>query len=73
MEVIEYDPKNVSISGVECIREGTSAILVYVEGEEHWIPRSQMLPESEVWGRGDIGVLVCSKWIAKERGLWNGN
>lgn len=43
-----------------------------VVGEEQtWIPRSQIHPDSEVYGtdrRNREGCLVVTRWLAKERG-----
>lgn len=68
--VEEHDDKNVFIKNVECIRDTPRAILVVVNGEEHWIPQTQVHADSEVYSRGDTGKLVMSKWIAAQRGLW---
>lgn len=68
--VNEYDEKNVSILDVQCLGESSKAILVAVNGSEHWIPKSQLHDDSEVYAKGDTGKLVMSKWIAKQRGLW---
>lgn len=68
--VSEYDEKNVSIANVECTSETERAILVMIEGTEHWVPKSQLHDDSEVYSKRDCGKLVMSKWIAKQRGLW---
>lgn len=52
-----------------CIRTTAFAILVEVDGEEVWIPQSQVDDDSEVWQDGDDGELVVSKWIADQKGL----
>jgi hypothetical protein len=54
---------------VVCIRETDKAILVRIDGAEHWIPQSQVSDDSEVWHEGDEGKLVVSEWIAKQKGL----
>lgn len=68
--VSEYDEKNVSIADVECTAETDRAILVSVNGGDHWVPKSQLHDDSEVYSKKDSGKLVMSKWIAKQRGLW---
>ena len=50
------------------------AILVEVNGEEVWIPESQICPESEISGlmglaRHEAGRLVVTEWIARQKGL----
>lgn len=67
----EYKDTNVLLLGVECLRDTNSAILVFFNGEEHWIPQSQIHEDSEVWKRGDKGKLIITKWIAKKRNLWD--
>ena len=44
-----------------CIRTTAFAILVEVDGEEVWIPQSQIDDDSEVWQDGDEGELVVSR------------
>lgn len=73
--------KGVKIPGVEAIRETDAALLVRGPGlssdpfgvsdpnEEGWIPKSQILKDSEVQEVGDKGTLLISTWIAEKRGL----
>lgn len=49
--------------------ETPKAILVTLDGEEHWIPKSQISDDSEVYTSGTEGKLIISTWIAKEKGL----
>lgn len=70
MIIKEYDDNNVAVENVECTRDTPKAVLVVIEGAEHWIPQSQIHADSEVWICGDSGHLVMSKWIATQRGLW---
>ncbi len=53
----------------ECLKETDAALLCDIEGEEMWIPKGQVLSDSEVWQEGDAGVLVVTNWIAREKGL----
>jgi hypothetical protein len=46
-----------------------SALLVEIEGEELWIPFSQIHPDSEVDDPDQMGILVISNWIAEQKGL----
>lgn len=59
----------IEVEGVVCIRETDAALLCQVDGKEVWIPRSQVLDDSEVNEEGDEGVLVIPEWLALERGL----
>lgn len=58
----------------EFIRQSNKAVLVEIDGEEHWIPESQIHDDSEAFvgcdlDKGDACKLICSEWIAKEKGL----
>lgn len=55
--------------GARVIRATKAAILVDVEGEEYWIPQSQVDDDSEIWKQGDEGELVVSEWFAGRAGL----
>jgi hypothetical protein len=56
--------------GVEAKRETDKALLcLFPDGEEHWIPKSQIDDDSEVYREGDVGKLVVSQWIAEQKGL----
>ena len=57
------------LEDVECIAETGLAILCVIEGEEIWIPQSQVSEDSEVYSVGDCGTLIISKWLAKKKGL----
>jgi len=65
----EYDRNHVSCEA-RAIAKGDLAILVDIDGDEHWIPDSQVHDDSEVYQKGDEGTLIITKYIAKKRGLW---
>lgn len=58
-----------SFDDVVCLRSTDKAILVDIDGDEHWIPQSQVHEDSEVYRQGQTGTLVITQWIAKQRGL----
>ena len=62
-------PETVTFEDVACEAATDAAILVVIDGEKHWFPKSQVDDDSEVWKRGDQGKLVVSAWIAKQKGL----
>lgn len=35
----------------------------------HWIPKSVITDDSEVWKDGDAGTLVVEDWFAEKEGL----
>jgi hypothetical protein len=44
-------------------------LLVEIDGEDHWIPKSQVQAGTDVEDEGDIGTIVLPKWLAEEKGL----
>ena len=59
----------VRFPGVRAIRATDSALLVVIDGQQVWIPQSQIDDESEVYAEGDEGELVVSEWIATQKDL----
>lgn len=47
------------------------ALLIDIEGEEHWIPQSVVHEDSEVFDDEDNseGMLVLQEWFAEREGL----
>ena len=65
--MIEENDETITIS-VVIKRESERAFLVD-DGEEHWIPKSQ-IQEPENYGVSNAKVnLVISLWIAEQKGL----
>jgi len=54
---------------VNCIKETEKALLVEIEGEEVWVPKSVVHDDSEVYAEDDQGTLVVKRWWAREKGL----
>ena len=55
-------------------RETDKALLVALEnGQEIWMPKSQIMEGSDVSSEGDSGIMKISEWIAGEKGLSGGN
>lgn len=53
----------------EIKRETDSAFLVVVDGEEIWLPKSQ-ISDPDSYNEGDTNCTVSvTKWIAREKGL----
>ncbi len=61
----------VQFHNVVCKKATEKALLCVIEGEEHWIPQSQIEDDSEVFDddRNSTGTLVVTEWIAKQKGL----
>lgn len=65
---------SVSISVKSVQRETPKALLVALEnGQEIWMPKSQIMSGSEVSSEGDSGEMKISEWIAGEKGLLGNN
>lgn len=58
---------------VERVKRVTSkALLVEIDGEEKWIPKSQILDGSEIDGDAEVGAsgtIIITAWCAREKGL----
>lgn len=50
------------------LRSSDKAVKIEVEGEEIWIPKSQMFDVEELPETGNARVKMTA-WIAKEKGL----
>ncbi|MBO5491114.1 MAG: hypothetical protein J5960_06800, partial [Desulfovibrio sp.] len=63
-------PKMLTVYG-DIVQETEDAILLNVEGEEHWLPKSQI---EYIGERGDTDVEVSiPDWLADERALSDGD
>lgn len=51
------------------VKETEKAILVNIEGRDIWVPKSQILENSEVTEAGDDGTIVLSTWFCEKEGL----
>lgn len=64
----DYEDKTSVFENARARSESAKAVLVEfsLDGEDvqHWIPKSQIDDESEVYGRGHRGRLVITKWMA---------
>ena len=60
----------IRIDNVLVVRETAKALLVRLaDGEERWVPQSQIDDDSEVYGDGDEGTLIISEWWASKEGI----
>jgi hypothetical protein len=60
----------VSFDVATAIGETERALLIlFLSGEQHWMPKSQTHADSEVKHRGDEGTYICSKWISEQKSL----
>lgn len=65
------DRKDTVSFDVETVEaESEKAILVEIEGEKHWVPKSQIHEDSEVYSlKSGGGTLIVSTWWANVKGL----
>lgn len=50
--------------------ETDKALLIAYNGEEYWVPRSQIADEGENLNKGDKGVTISiTEWIAQQKGI----
>jgi len=50
--------------------ESEKAILVEIEGEKFWVPKSQIHDDSEVYSkRSGGGTLIVTRWWAEQKEL----
>jgi len=59
----------VELPDVEVVKATDMALLCLIEGDEHWIPKSQIHRTSEVKDEGDEGTLIIPLWLAEEKGI----
>ncbi len=59
---IEIDVDNV-------VAIGDAAALLEIDGDEHWIPFSQIEDNGEELVRGYSGSLFLSQWICEQKGI----
>lgn len=62
-------PELIPIAKVSVMAETEKAILVEYEGDEIWIPKSLVGPNSEVEEPGDEGMIEIPEWFADEKGM----
>ena len=53
-----------------CVHETESALLISSEelSDEVWVPKSQVIIDSDVHHKGDEGELVVTEWVAEKEG-----
>jgi len=62
--------EKVTFYDVDILHTTDLALLCRIEGENVWIPFSQLIrEENEIWEKGDTGTLVITQWIAEQKNL----
>ena len=67
----DEESKYVEFEDISVKKETEKAILVEIEGDEYWVPKSQLSEDSEVYERdeGNEGTLIVTRWWATQEGL----
>jgi len=63
-EIVEYD--------AEVVRVTALALLVNIDGDEYWLPKSQLKDEGdlgEASEAGDKGSIAIPRWLAEDKGI----
>lgn len=66
------EDKYTDFEGVEFIAATDKAVRVEIEGDQYWVPKSQISEDSEIDGdskKGDVGTLIATKWWAEQENL----
>ena len=62
------------IEGCKVIQNTGKALLVRnkrcseFDGEDIWVPQSQITDDSDIWRDGDEGTLTVTEWFAEKKG-----
>lgn len=59
----------VRFDNTRAIKATKMALLCSIDGDDVWIPISQITDDSEVFREGDEGTLVITWWLAYQKGL----
>lgn len=63
----DYEQVEVYVDNVKAVTD--EAVLCEIEGEETWLPWSQIDDGSEIEGVGDEGTIWIPQWLASEKGI----
>ncbi len=66
------EPDPVNVGRYHCTKETEKALLVAELDDptkKMWIPKSCVMPESEVRREEDLGALIVADWFALKEGL----
>jgi hypothetical protein len=60
-------PGGEEIEGVTCTAESEKALRCrFADGTFRWVPKSQVVFDSEVMKKGDAGTLIVTDWMARK-------
>lgn len=66
---MKNDDETFEVDDCEAIHETEKAVLIKLDDEEWWVPRSVICEDSEVANSGDEGTLTIKRWWAEKQGL----
>lgn len=62
-------PSTISIENVRALSEGGKQLHVEINGEDLWVPKAQIAPDSPVQESMDEGTLILNAFWAKKMKL----
>jgi hypothetical protein len=65
---VRDDEDTVEFDDVAAVGETDKALCCLIESETHWVPKSQIHDNSEIYKKGHEGRLVVSRWFAEQKG-----
>jgi hypothetical protein len=64
------DDEYETFPNVKCVAETSKAIKAELEdGAQHWIPKSMLSDDSEVYEEGTDGKLIVKSWFCEKEGI----
>jgi len=62
---------DVTVYRLKVVKTTPKALLVSVPGwsNDVWLPKSQLLPGTDISNEGDTGKVVIPEWLAGEKGF----
>lgn len=54
---------------IKHVTDKGGALIRFDDGEEVWIPTSQIHDDSDIWKKGESGKLVLTAWICEQKEL----
>lgn len=64
-----FEQPFVILENCKILNERVLSVLCEIEGEQYWLPKSQLDVERGIGKEGEEGDLVVAEWIAMEKGI----
>jgi len=63
------EERTIAFENVRVIRVTDMALLCNIDGEEVWVPQSQIDVDSEAYALDTEGTLIVTRWWVTQKGL----